>query len=67
MGCQITKKNHYDETFNELIYFISPRNDVSNLVFKLLAEIFRPNKNINFANAASVVMSFPEIIPISLY
>ena len=44
---------------------ISPRNEVSKMVLKIVGEIFCPNKYINLVIAASVVMSFPEITPIS--
>ena len=45
-------------------YFISPLNEVSNLVLKLLAGMFCPNININLVTAASVDISFPDMIPI---
>jgi hypothetical protein len=51
--------------FKRRNYDNSPRIAVSNMVLNTLAATFCPNKYINLVIAASVVMSFPEIIPIS--
>jgi hypothetical protein len=58
-----TKKMIYKSVMQNS-YCISPRKAVSNMVLKTVGETFCPKRYINLVMAASVVISFPDIMPI---
>ena len=48
---------------NLILYNTDNEATVSKIALKFIGDIFCPSKYINLVIAASVVMSFPEIIP----